>query len=156
MAFSQPARPAFELPISDLQAGDTILKQKAVFQQLRHEQDNDGYCVVYIGLRIDLYASVNGEYGERLSGRGINSYGATLTAANDTLVDAQTGQVLGVQAAGETAEAWRARIDELSQTADTLLQGDFFRLLRDNGLPGTIRQLIEHHIQQADALGRFQ
>ena len=123
---------------------------------LTHLESAQGECSATILLQIKLYAALGDGYGEELVGPGFSSYEKVLSADNSTLVDArpeEAGSVLAVRS-GENATQWQAVVDSFPQP--TMLQGDFFAYLRDNGLPGTIRQLIEHHIQQADALGRFQ
>jgi hypothetical protein len=99
-----------------------------------------------------MYAAAGEGYGPALTAAGFSTRTVDLAAANDTLVDAATGEILAINTGQQPAE-WTAIIAGFEQ--DTMLQGDFFEYLRDNGLPGTIRQLIEHHIQQADAMGRF-
>lgn len=154
MAFQPGLRTLIELPVADRVSGDTRIRQRARFLSLVHGQSSDGACTAVITVLVSLYAAQGEDYGEALSGPGLSTYTVSLSADNQTLVDAGTGQILAIRQ-GEQPADWQARIDELSQERTTMLQGDFFEYLRDNGLPGTMRQMIEQHIQQADEMGRF-
>lgn len=152
MAPLLPPRSIIEVPVSDRVLGDTRIKQKARFTTLTHEQGLDGVSRATIRLVVTMYAAAGDDFGPALTAAGFSTRTVDLTAANDTLVDAATGEILAINTGQQPAE-WAAIVASFPQ--DTMLQGDFFEYLRDHGLPGTIRQLLEHHIQQADAMGRF-
>ena len=144
-----------ELAIADRIAGDTLIRQKARFLSLFHKQTPEGISSVQIVVRVCLYAAEGQGYGPLLSGPGFSSYEATLGADNRTLVDARpehAGDVLATRELGQTEEAWQAVVDSYPQP--TMLQGDFFEMLRDNQ-PVQIGDIIRRHIARADALGRF-
>ncbi|MDO7888240.1 hypothetical protein [Hymenobacter cheonanensis] len=150
------APPLIELPISDLQLGDTLVRRKVRFESLLHQQQASGQSFVRIGVRVCPYAALGDGYGEPLTGPGFASYEASLGADNLTLVDAtpgeQAGAILAVRTLGQSDEAWQAVVDSFSQP--TMLQADFFVYLRENEAI-KIADVIRHHIQRADALGRF-
>lgn len=148
MAFIQPPRQQIILPVADKIAG--ILKQQARFVSLFHHQNDQGECSAKIVVLVTLHQAD----GTPLAGEQFPARIMELKAENDTLVAAATGQVLAIRQ-GENDAAWQARITELSQGVDTMLQGDYFEYLRENE-PVRIGDLIRYHIQQADALGRFQ
>ena len=147
------------LPVSDRVVGDTVIKQKARFAGLLHLQTDEGECNARITVRVSLYAAdatAPDGYGPLLDGPGLSRYTAELVADNNTLVDKRDGSILlynGKLAIRQllSAQEW----EEAAAPAYAMLQGDFFELLRENGLPGTIADMIRLHIQQADAMGRF-
>jgi hypothetical protein len=135
--------------VSDRVAGDTIIKQKATFVSLSHTQNTSG-SYASIQVLVEMYANAAGAYGDKLSGPGIGTYHVTMNAANDTIVNAETGTILHVRS-GESEGAWQA-LAELSPQP-VMFQGDFFEMLREQ--PVKIADLIRSHIANADALGRF-
>jgi hypothetical protein len=148
--------PLIELQISDLQVGDTLIRRKARFESLLHQQEAGGQSFVRIVVRVCPYAAQGSGYGPALSGPGFASYSAQLGADNRTLVDAtpgeQAGSILAVRELGQSDEAWQTVVDSYPQA--TMLQADFFVYLRENE-PIKIADVIRHHITRADALGRF-
>jgi hypothetical protein len=150
------APPLIELPISDLQVGDTLIRRKARFESLLHQQSADGQSFVRITVRVCPYAAAGAGYGQALTGPGFASYQAQLGADNMTLVDAssgeQAGAILAVRGLGQTDEDWQAVAAAFAQPV--MLQADFFVYLRENEAI-KIADVIRHHIQRADALGRF-
>jgi hypothetical protein len=134
-----------ELPVVDRLPG---IKQLARFLRLTHSQASTGECEATITVLITMYAADGADFGPALSGPGFSTYTVDLVADNNCLVDAATGAVLA-RRKGATESDWQATIDSFEQP--TMRQGDFFEYLRDNGLPGTIRQMIEQHITQSDA-----
>jgi hypothetical protein len=144
-----------ELAVSDRVAGDTRVRQKARFVSLFHQQTPEGESSVRIVVCVRLYAAAGDDYGPALTGPGFSSYEATLGADNRTLVDARpehAGDVLAIREFGQTQASWQAVVDSFEQP--TMLQGDFFEMLRDNQ-PVQIGDIIRQHIMRADALGRF-
>jgi hypothetical protein len=141
-----------ELPISDLVAGDTVLKRKARFLSLLHRQEPDGTCTVFIDVLVMPYSKSGIDYGAAITNPGVVPYKATLTAANDTLVDAASGAILCTFPLGTPQSAKDAKIASFSQS--TMYQGDFFCMLRDTQSV-KIGGMIIQNIQQADAMGRF-
>ncbi|MDF7809901.1 hypothetical protein [Hymenobacter sp. YC55] len=155
-----------ELPVSDRRSGATVVKQKARYHGLNINQQADGTCSVLMQLSVTQYAATEaGEYGERLTWEGVSSYPKTLVADNNTAVDPQSGAILYILVSSETVldfvkqqyisiseSSWH---DFLNSRPEALaLQGDFFCVLRDTQ-DIRIRFLIEHHIEAADAMGRF-
>ena len=145
-------RTPITLPVADRRVADTLVRQQAMFLQLTHTQAEDGQCRATVTVRVDLYAAAGDGYGQRLMGNGFSSYTVQLVAANDTLVDAQTGAILAIQLPGQSGADWQAHLDSFSQA--TMLQGDFFEYLRENQ-PIKIGDMIRQYIQQADAAGKF-
>ena len=148
--------PLIDLPISDLQVGDTLIRRRARFESLLHQQDASGQSFVRITVRVCPYAADGAGYGEALTGPGFASYQAQLGADNATLVDATPGEaagaILAVRALGQSDEAWQAVADSFAQPV--MPQADFFVYLREKEAI-KIADVIRHHIQRADALGRF-
>lgn len=97
--------PLIELPISDLQLGDTLVRRRARFESLLHRQEADGQSLVRITVRVCPYAAEGAGYGPALTGPGFASYLAELGADNRTLVDAtpgeQAGAILAVRELGQ-------------------------------------------------------
>lgn len=141
-----------ELPVSDRVIGDTRLRQKARFVTLEHTQTPEGICAATITVLVSVYAALGQGYGARLDGAGFSSYTKVLTADNKKLVDAATGEILHDSPVPLSAAAW-AEIDANYPQA-TMLQGDFFEMLRRYS-PIDIEEMIVQHIQQADAMGLF-
>jgi len=155
MPLITPLLPVIESPVSDRVSGDTRFRQKALFLNMFHQQLPNGIASVQVVVRVSLYAAdatAPDGYGPRLTGSGLSSYESTLTADNTTLVDAATGEQLAQKPLGQTDVEWQAVIASFSQ--NTMLQGDFFLMLRESQ-PVQIGDMIRHHIQQADAMGRF-
>lgn len=152
MAFLTGTHLLIELPVADRQQGDTRIRQRARFVGLAHGQSADGTCTATITVLVSLYAAEGDGYGEPLTGPGFSPYSATLAADNQTLVAVESGQILAIRQ-GEQEAAWQAKIEELSRERDTMLQGDFFEVLREQTIK--IGDMIRQHIQQADAMGRF-
>jgi len=155
MPLYSPPQTTIELPVSDRVSGDTRFRQKALFLSLFHQQLPGGESSVRIVVRVRLYAadaSAADGYGPQLTGPGLSSYEATLSADNRTLVDAADGTQLAMRQLGQTEAEWQALVESFPQP--TMLQGDFFHALRESQ-PVQIGDMIRHHIQQADAMGRF-
>lgn len=77
-----------------------------------------------------------------------------MQAQDNTLVsvaDGKKGLILATRT-NESAEEWEAVAAQIAEPV--LGQGDFFELLRDTQAV-EIRAMIELHIRQADAQGRF-
>jgi hypothetical protein len=152
----QPYTPSIiELPVSDLQYGDTRVRQKARFKSLFHEQTPEGESSVRIVVIVSPYAAEGDGFGPLLSNKVFKSYECPLMADNLTLVDARAefaGEVLATRVLGQSDADWQVIVDGFEQP--TMLQGDFFEMLRDTqAVP--IGGLIRQHIMRADALGRF-
>jgi len=146
--------PVIELPVADRVSGDTRVRQKARFVSLFHQQLGES-SDARITVRVSLYAadaSAPAGYGAPLSGPGFSAYDAVLSADNRTLVDASNGAILAMQQLGQTAQEWEAVVAGFDQ--NTMLQGDFFGMLRDTQAVN-IGDMIRQHIAQADAMGRF-
>ena len=139
-----------EIPVTDRVFNDTTIKQKAVFTTLTHTQ-NEKSSKAVIEVLVSMYANDNGDYGQKLSGQGFSPYFSKLGADNDTIVNAQTGEILLVRT-DESDALWQARADMHPDTV--MFQADFFLMLRDTQTI-EIGNLIKQHITQADALGRF-
>lgn len=140
-----------ELPVADRVAGDTLIRQKARFVSLLHTQSPAGECRAVITVLVSLYAADGPGFGPALQGLGFQNYTVELVAANDTLVDAETGQILAMHQ-GQDAETWQALCN--GYTRPVMLQGDWFEAIRETQ-PVLIGEMIRQHIQQADAMGRF-
>jgi hypothetical protein len=74
-----------------------------------------------------------------------------LDGANDTLVDAATGNP--GPAKGLSRPRRLRQFCRSFGSRDTMLQGDFFQELRKSSVP--TEALILHHLQAADAMRRF-
>jgi len=151
-------RTLIEIPVSDRVYGDTTIKQKAIFNSLYHQQQADGQCSAVINVTVRSFAVrklvTTGEsgtttysYGESLADKGVPDRQESLSADNNSLVDMATGGVL-VTRKFETNLEWDNIISSFTQP--TMLQGDFFELLRENA-PIEIGALIRQHIALADA-----
>lgn len=139
------------IPVADRTFNDTIIKQKATFTRLTHHQSETSSSVT-VDVTVSMYANDNGVYGMALSGMGFAPYHKSLGADNNTLVDAQTGEILEIKADDEPLDMWLAKAAEHEKLV--MFQADFFLMLRDNA-PIEIGKLITKHITDADALGRF-
>lgn len=142
-----------ELPVTNLVVAGTIVRQKARFKKLEHEQHDDGTCTVLIVVVLECYAAGADpdEYGPKLTGQRFIVEPFKHWGDNDTIVDAATGVTLRIRT-NETPEQWEAVHEEYPQA--TINQGDFFELMRRNGVLD-IDDLITYHIQEADRLGRY-
>lgn len=133
--------------VADRRSADTTIKQRATFLALQAVQGPlTQEVMVNIRVRVDLYADAAGQYGELLSGRGLNSYEITLIADNNTAVDPRTGEVKHIRST-ESPTQWLALLD--ADEAPLMLQGDWFELLLNNQ-PVAIGPMIEQFIEQAD------
>lgn len=151
---SHPPTPII-VEVSDRKINDTVIKQKVVFQRLEHRIQPDGTARVGVSILVELYAASGAGYGEKLSGNGFNPYYDELVADNDTIVDAQTGDILAININGfghKSQDDWTKQANEFKQ--NVMFQGDFFEVLRDTQ-PVEIGALIRQHITQADAMGKF-
>ncbi len=146
------SRTIIDVPVCDRQFGDTLIKQRARFTTLTHEQNLDGTCRVAISVVVTMHATVAGEYGEPLAAPGFTARPYVLAADNSALVDvtpgATFGAILARRGAMETEQQWLDRTDTFAQP--TMLQGDFFEYLRENQ-DVRIGDLIRQHITQSDA-----
>ena len=133
--------------------GGGRLGQRARFWQFGHTQSPDqlAQSTVLIKVIVTAHDLVGEELGDELSAQGFVPRIVELSADNTTLVEAATGAILA-DLRGLNLVERQAAIDGFAQ--DTLLQGDFFELLRDTA-PVKIGDLLRQHLQQADALGRF-
>lgn len=138
------------IPVADRAYNDTIIKQKAMFTRLTHHQSETSSSVT-VDVIVSMYANDNGAYGMPLTGLGFAPYHKSLGADNNTLVDAETGEILAIRA-DEPQDVWEANAAEHDKLV--MFQADFFLMLRDNA-PIEIGKLITKHITDADALGRF-
>ena len=152
------ARALIEIPISDLVIAGTTVKRKARFTKLIHEQVFTGECLALIEVYITLYAedeSTPDGFGPALTKKGFTTFSDTLSADNQTVVDAMPGATAGDILAirqGETEAAWQAKLT--TYEVPVMLQGDFFEYLRDNE-PVLIGAMIRKHILNADAMGKY-
>lgn len=151
MPLLTPPRDLIQMPVADRRLGDTVVRQLATFVQLRHVQELNGECSAVIALRISLFAAAGEGFGPALAGPGFSDYMAELRADNNCLVVAQTGKILAVRG-NETEADWLERCNAFA--GDTMLQGDFFRALRE-GQAVKIGEMIRQYIQNADAAGKF-
>jgi hypothetical protein len=152
MALAPYTPTSIVLPVADRVLGTTVLKQLATFVSLHHDYDAHDQPQARIVVSVQMFGiGPDGSLGPALVGDGFSKREIVLMAANDTLVDAATGEILAIRtfAAGEN---WQAVLDRYEQP--TMLQGNFFEYLRDNAAIN-IGGLIRQHIQNADALGRF-
>ncbi|WP_375418138.1 hypothetical protein [uncultured Hymenobacter sp.] len=146
------------LDVCDRRQGDLLVKQRVEFLRLTHDDSQRGFPSARIDLKIWLYSPDGDGYGERLQYPLPDSYPDFLTADNDTLVDVSDpaspdfGRILAIRSPefGADWEAEQAKFEHLP----TMLQGNFFLLVRDTQQIN-LRALLLHHIQQADAMGRF-
>ena len=148
-------RTIIELPVSSIEVGNTLVRQKVRFKSLYHEQTPAGQSFVLIAVTVSPYAAEGEGYGPLLTGAMFKTYERTLSADNLSLVDVRpdfAGDVLATRVLGQSDESWQAVVASFEQP--TMLQGDFFELLRDTQ-PVAIGELIRKHIQRADELGRF-
>lgn len=138
------------IPVADRIFNDTIIKQKATFTTLTHTQTANGSNVRVEAL-VTMYSNDNGDYGKPLTGSGFAPYFVTVGADNDTIVNAQTGEILLVRT-NESDAFWKAKAD--TNPEPVMFQADFFIMLRDTQSI-EIGELIKKHIIQANNLGRF-
>lgn len=147
MPLQPGTRALIEIPVTDRTFGDTTIKQKAIFNSLFHQQQASGECSAIINVTVRSYASVDGDYGVSLHDKGVPDRQISLSADNHSLVDMTTGGLLAIRRM-ETNLEWNAIINSFEQP--TMLQGDFFELLRENS-PIEIGDMIRQHIMLADA-----
>jgi len=146
-------RNLIEIDLADRVISGTILKQKATFMSLLHNQNTTtGESSAKITVKVSLYAAAGTAYGVRLNGNGISDYTVDLLANNNTVVDATDGTILAIRG-DESEDDWSALLDAYTQPV--MLQGHFFEYLRENAQV-QIGAMIRQHIAQADAMGRFQ
>lgn len=157
MAFVDYIPELLELAVSDRALADTRIKQRACFINLRHvQQPGTRLCSAQIDVLVTPYSAQGDAFGPALSGPGIAPYMVTLTADNDTLVSVVDGAILAVRNRNLSEQEWQAQTAEIATAHehDVMLQGNYFAWLRKNQ-PLLIDSLILHHIQAADAMGRF-
>ena len=151
---------AIEVPVSDRQAQETRIKQKARWTGLRVEQDPaTGALTVVVDLVVELYASYAGGYGERLLGRGFADYPVTLRADNECAVyfdptdpaNPRTGEIRYLQGERDAAE-WAQLLEQAPEPV--ALQGDVFRWMMHHQ-PVNIGAMVRDFIAQADRDPRF-
>ena len=164
MAFQQSARQNIQLRVNDLVRGDTKVGQVAVVigqgwtqvpagRQLPDGTLSDGSVAATISLELQLYSLNGSELGETLTADPrFVTLTPTLDGKNDTLVDATTGQILGVRAQYPDKADWGAFCRSFSDR-DTLLQGDYFEQRRTHEV--VTEDEIIYHLRAASALGRF-
>jgi hypothetical protein len=138
------------IPVSDRTFNDTIIKQKAKFISLNHNQ-NDKESKATVTVEVYMYGNDNGDYGSLLTGPGFQPYTYNLTADNDCIVKVADGSIVAIRT-DEPSEIWNAKA--LLCEDDVMFQGDFFEMLRETQSI-KIGDLIRQHITNADALGRF-
>lgn len=158
MAFKRSERKRIVIDLQDSVYHSTHFKQRAIFTDLYHHQDENGVCSARIEGVLVAYSDYEGQYGEPLP--MIPRRPFALLADNDTIVDV-TGAILAIKpkpGPGKTAEQIELEFDalghELGQQQDVYLQGDFFENLR-RYQPLLIEDMCIQHIQQADQMGRF-
>lgn len=166
------------VPVSDRVQEATLIKQKARFVDISMP-DNPAEPSVKLHIMVHMYAATaEGEYGNALNEQIHPPYAKTLVADNNTAVyfnpqdpqDPQNGAIRFIQLqqdstaldfitrqvvelpAVENGSAWRSFLQ--AQAAPLALQGNFFAKVRDTASV-VIRELVEHHISQADLMGRF-
>jgi hypothetical protein len=133
--------------VADRTSAGTTFKQKAQFLSLHAAQNPaTGEVTVTIRVRVDLYASDAGQYGELLSGKGLSSYEVTLLADNNSAVDPATGAVQ-LMRTNELPSEWQALLE--AHPAPLMLQGDWFEMLLNNQ-PVAIGPMIRQFIEQAN------
>jgi hypothetical protein len=154
MAFLQPTRQNIELRVSDVVRGTLHFGQVAVVIAQGFRQPSTTKAVsVYIELELHLFALNGTDLGDRVDQEArFQMVTETLDGANDTLVDAATGEILGLQKDYPDTGDW-GQFCRSFGARDTMLQGDFFQQLRKSPVP--TEALILHHLQAADAMGRF-
>lgn len=145
-------RKLIEIPVTDRVFGDTTIKQKAIFNSLLHQQQPDGQCSAIINVTVRSFANVideegNSTYGVSLSDKGVPDRMLSLTADNNSLVELSSSSILATRKY-ETNLEWDVIINSFPQ--ETMLQGDFFELLRHYS-PIDIEDMIRQHILLADA-----
>jgi len=145
------------LRVSDkLLPGNGRLGQTARFWQFGHTHPLDGVasCTTSIKLLVTCHELTEaGELGPALlTHPSFQPRELELVASDETLVDEATGAILH-ELAGLNPQQRQELLDSLPQP--TMLQGQFFARLRDLQ-PVLITSMLTQHIQQADALGRFQ
>lgn len=145
------ARALIEIAVASRTIVDTLIKQKAKFVSLLHQQTEAGESLVIVTVRVALFAADGDGFGPALEGPGFSAYEVQLRADNQTVVDAQTGAILAIRL-GEPEADWQNKLASYEQPV--MLQGDFFEYLRENQ-PIKIGEMIRQHITQADAMGRF-
>ncbi len=152
MPLLTPTRELIRVPLTDRVFNDTVIKQEAVFDTLEHRQDAiNGVAQVHVVVVVRSYANDNGEFGIALHDKGMPDKRVYLVADNLTVVNAETGEIVLIQAA-DNYFTWEEDIEALE--GNVMFQGDFFLQLRDNA-PIVIGDMIRQHIAQADAMGKF-
>jgi len=160
MAIQPYNPPLFELEVADRVIGETIVKQKFLFDRLEHS--NAARTCFIQGTVRPFAVAAGGGYGPALVGGPFAAYPVTLAAENNTLVDTRDGSILAVRYAPRPGGApgtdadWQADIARIEADAalPAMYQGDYFCLIRDTQ-PLIIGDLIRQHILNANALGRF-
>jgi hypothetical protein len=141
------------LPVSAYTEGGITVQQTAECVGFTYTQNTPfGGC----GLAIEvlLRPCCRNEAGELvpLTGGMYRARTEHLVADNRTLVDAADGTQLATRTPDMSAGQWQSIVESFEQA--TMLQGDYFELLRDN-VALKIGDLIRYHMLAADQLGRY-
>lgn len=138
---------AIEVEVSDRIYNETIFKQRAKFLGMEIWQSPVNNTVtVLVKMLVTLYASVNGGYGNEITGKGLVPYQVTLVADNNCGVNPQTGGILHVRTT-ESDTDWDSLLQADAQPL--MLQGDFFNMLMHSQAV-EIEPMLRNFILQAD------
>lgn len=137
-------RTFLDVDVTDRTAG---VKQRARWLSMRAQQNPlTGEVSVQLQVQVSQYqADEAGNYGEPLTGKGIQAYTVPLIADNNSAVDPQTGAVLYMRT-NESDADWRALLD--GKDEPLMLQGDWFLALMSQQI--AITPLLHTFMQQAD------
>lgn len=143
-----PHTPKFiEVNVADRTYGSTVFKQKARFMHMDIDQNvYTGVASVLVRLRVFLFSSVAGAYGDEISGKGISTYDVSLVADNNCAVNVTDGSVKYIRV-NETEEEWASLLERAPETL--MLQGDFFEVLMHSA-PVEIEPLLRNFMIQAN------
>jgi hypothetical protein len=140
-----------EVEVNDLVIGATVIKQKVKFSHFAFQHTDNGQAVVAVVLNVSRYAkNEDGTIGQKLEGKGFQTYQQSLIADNETYVNPQTGELLWWHEKGQSIEDFEVEIGD----TPVMKQGDFFdNLAREVEI--MVVPLIMLHINSAIQMGKF-
>ncbi|GAB3303736.1 hypothetical protein [Hymenobacter tenuis] len=142
-----------QYPLSDLTIGDTQVKQMGQLTDFHyHKNRQTGEAWAKITLYVTLHADIAGGIGPELPatvfGEGREEY---LVADNNTLVDAETGEILAIK--GIHPDAYWQELVEGERLVE--LQGVYFDKYSERIPEQSIADMWRWHILNAVAMGKF-
>lgn len=136
-----------EIRVADRTYSGTRLTQMARFVSQTSQQANDGQYSVRIQVRVTMHADESGQVGPPLVAAGFEARLVTLTADNDTILNADGSLFATRQRPAQSEADWQQVC--ANAPADAFFQGDYFEYVSKNQ-PVVFDELIRQHLQAAD------